>query len=157
MTVAAATTIAGRIVQRHGTPVPGVSQIGLTHAFPSAMTLAGADLDGLGLPRARQEAIRSFARAVVDDAIRLDGSVGLEPLIASITAIEGLGSWTANYVALRLGEPDAFPAGDLGLRRAVDGDARDLATLAEGWRPWRALAATHLWAADAAIPARTAA
>jgi AraC family transcriptional regulator of adaptative response / DNA-3-methyladenine glycosylase II len=157
VTVAAASTIAGRLVRRHGTPVPGVSQLGLTHAFPSAMTLADADLDGLGLPQARQQAIRSFARAVVDDAIRLDGSVGLEQLLASITAIEGLGSWTANYVALRLGEPDAFPAGDLGLRRAVDGDARELATLAEAWRPWRALAATHLWAADAPVPARAAA
>jgi AraC family transcriptional regulator of adaptative response / DNA-3-methyladenine glycosylase II len=157
VTVAAASTIAGRIVQRHGTPVPGVSQIGLTHAFPSAMTLADSDMAGLGLTQTRQEAIRAFARAVVDDAIRLDGSVGLEQLVASITAIDGLGSWTANYVALRLGEPDAFPTGDLGLRRAVDGDARHLATLAEAWRPWRALAATHLWAADAATPARAAA
>jgi AraC family transcriptional regulator of adaptative response / DNA-3-methyladenine glycosylase II len=157
VTVAAASTIAGRIVQRHGTPVPGVSQIGLTHAFPSAMTLANSDMAGLGLTQTRQEAIRAFARAVVDDAIRLDGSVGLEQLVASITAIDGLGSWTANYVALRLGEPDAFPTGDLGLRRAVDGDARHLATLAEAWRPWRALAATHLWAADAATPARAAA
>jgi AraC family transcriptional regulator of adaptative response / DNA-3-methyladenine glycosylase II len=157
VTVAAASTITGRLVGRHGTPVPGVSQLGLTHAFPSAMTLADADLEGLGLTRARQEAIRSFARAVADGAVRLDGSVGLDQLLASMTAIEGLGSWTANYVALRLGEPDAFPAGDLGLRRAVGGDARSLVALAEAWRPWRALAATHLWAAGAATPGRAAA
>jgi AraC family transcriptional regulator of adaptative response / DNA-3-methyladenine glycosylase II len=150
VTVAGANTIAGRLVQRHGTPVPGLSQIGLTHAFPPAMTLAGADLEGLGLPRGRQDAVRAFARAVAGDEIRLDGSVGLEELIASVTSIEGLGPWTGHYVALRIGEPDAFPATDLGLRRALGGghDARGLATLAEHWRPWRALAATHLWMAD---------
>jgi AraC family transcriptional regulator of adaptative response / DNA-3-methyladenine glycosylase II len=150
VTVAGANTIAGRLVQRHGTPVPGLSQIGLTHAFPPAMTLAGADLEGLGLPRGRQDAVRAFARAVAGDEIRLDGSVGLEELTASVTSIEGLGPWTGHYVALRIGEPDAFPATDLGLRRALGGghDARGLATLAEHWRPWRALAATHLWMAD---------
>jgi AraC family transcriptional regulator, regulatory protein of adaptative response / DNA-3-methyladenine glycosylase II len=149
VTVAAAGTITGRIVERHGTPVPGLAQLGLTHAFPAAATLANADLDGLGLPRARQDAIRSFARAVTDDAIRLDGSVGLEELVASIVEIDGLGAWTANYLALRLGERDAFPATDLGLRRALDmRDPRALGQLAESWRPWRALAATHLWMAD---------
>jgi AraC family transcriptional regulator, regulatory protein of adaptative response / DNA-3-methyladenine glycosylase II len=158
VTVAAAGTIAGRIVQRLGTPVPGLAQLGLTHAFPPAETLAGADLDGLGLPRARQDAIRSFARAVADDAIRLDGSAGLDELIASIVALDGLGEWTANYLALRLGERDAFPATDVGLRRALDvRDARALDQLAESWRPWRALAATHLWMADASYRAPVAA
>jgi AraC family transcriptional regulator of adaptative response / DNA-3-methyladenine glycosylase II len=142
VTIAGASTIAGRLVERLGTPVPGLRRLGLTHTFPSASTLAAADLDGLGLPRTRQETIRSFARAVSEDAVRLDGSVGLDELIASLTAIAGFGSWTANTLALRLGEPDAFPATDLGLRRALD-DAR----AADGWRPWRALAAMHLWAA----------
>jgi AraC family transcriptional regulator of adaptative response / DNA-3-methyladenine glycosylase II len=149
VTVGAATTITGRIVRRLGKPVRGLSQLGLTHAFPPAATLAGADLDGLGLPRARQHAVRSFARAVADDAIRLDGSAGLDDLTASIVEIDGLGPWTANYLALRLGERDAFPDSDLGLRRALDvRDARALGQLAERWRPWRALAATHLWMAD---------
>jgi AraC family transcriptional regulator of adaptative response / DNA-3-methyladenine glycosylase II len=142
VTIAGASTIAGRLVERLGTPVPGLRRLGLTHTFPSASTLAAADLDGLELPRTRQETIRSFARAVSEDAVRLDGSVGLDELIASLTAIAGFGSWTANTLALRLGEPDAFPATDLGLRRALD-DAR----AADGWRPWRALAAMHLWAA----------
>jgi AraC family transcriptional regulator of adaptative response / DNA-3-methyladenine glycosylase II len=141
VTIAAASTIAGRLVERLGTPVPGLRLLGLTHAFPSATTLAAADLSGLGLPRARQEAIRSFARAISEEAIRLDGSVALDELIASLTAINGLGSWTANTLALRLGERDAFPAGDLGLRR--------FANLANAWRPWRSLAATHLWTAAA--------
>jgi AraC family transcriptional regulator, regulatory protein of adaptative response / DNA-3-methyladenine glycosylase II len=150
--VAAANTITGRLVQRLGTPVPGLSQLGLTHAFPSAATVADADLDGLGLTRARQDAIRSFARGVVEDEIRLDGSVGLDQFVASVTAIDGLGAWTANYLALRLGERDAFPTADLGLRRALDahdpGSRAALAALSERWRPWRALAATHLWMAD---------
>jgi AraC family transcriptional regulator, regulatory protein of adaptative response / DNA-3-methyladenine glycosylase II len=157
VTVAAANSVAGRIVQRCGSPVPGLAELGLTHAFPSATTLAVADLDGLGIPRARQDAIRAFARGVAEDEIRLDGSVGLEQLVASIAAIDGLGSWTAQYVALRLGEPDAFPATDLGLRRAFGSDdRRSLAELAERWRPWRSLAATHLWAADDALRAPAA-
>ena len=160
VTVAAANTIAGRIVQRHGSPVPGLSELGLTHAFPASTTLAEADLEGLGLPRARQDAIRSFARAVAEDDIRLDGSVGLDRLVASITAIDGLGSWTAQYVALRLGEPDAFPVSDLGLRRAFAHDDPRSGTMlgerAEHWRPWRALAATHLWMADGALRRRAA-
>jgi len=151
VSVAAGSTITGRLVARCGTHVPGLQQLGLTHAFPSADTLAHADLTGLGLPGARQEAIRSFARAVGEEAIRLDGSVCLDELIASVTAIDGLGPWTANYLALRLGERDAFPATDLGLRRALGGGAPQsgtaLASLANRWRPWRALAATHLWAA----------
>ena len=142
ITITAASTIAGRLVERLGTPVAGLRKLGLTHTFPSPTTLAAAGLEGLGLPGARQETIRAFARAVADDAIRLDGSVGLDELVGSLTAIEGLGPWTANTLALRLGEPDAFPASDLGLQRALDAP-----TLAERWRPWRALAAMHLWTA----------
>jgi AraC family transcriptional regulator of adaptative response / DNA-3-methyladenine glycosylase II len=153
VTIAAANTIAGRLVERFGNPVPGLGRIGLTHMFPAATTLAEADLAGLGLPRARQDTICSFARAVAADALRLDGSIGLDDLLASLTAIDGVGSWTANYLALRLGEPDAFPAADVGLRRALDGSAprspSAIARVAEHWRPWRALAATHLWAVGA--------
>lgn len=153
VTVAAANTLAGRLVERHGTPVPGLRQLGLSHVFPSAATLASADLAGLGLPRARQNAVRAFAHAVAGGAIRLDGSVSLDELTASVTAIAGLGSWTAHYLALRLGERDAFPAGDVGLRRVLarttPAHGSAVVTLAERWRPWRALAATHLWTADA--------
>ena len=81
----------------------------------------------------------------------LDGSVGLDRLVSSITALDGLGPWTANYLALRLGEPDACPTSDLALRRALPRrapTAAALGDLAERWRPWRALAATHLWIAD---------
>ncbi len=148
-----ANTLARRLVERLGTPVAGVEPFGLTHTFPSAETLATADLGGVGLTRARADAMRSFARAVAADAIRLDRSVSLDDLVGSITAIEGLGPWTAQYVALRLGEPDACPTTDLGLTRAlaaqVPTKAVALGELAERWRPWRALAATHLWAVHA--------
>jgi len=151
ISIAAANTIAGRLVTRLGTPVPGLSQLGLTHTFPSAETVADADLRGLGLPPARAEAVRAFARAVAEGDVRLDGSASLEDLVASVTAIDGLGDWTANYIALRLGERDAFPANDLGLRRALAGytDGKRV-ELAERWRPWRALAATQLWSASVA-------
>ena len=152
VTVAAANTIAGRLVEPVGTVVPGLRPLGLSHTFPPPDTLAAADLTGLGLTRARTDAIRSFARAVAEDAIRLDRSISLDGLIASITAIDGLGPWTANYLALRLGERDACPTGDRGLERALARHVRRSAAgfqeLAERWRPWRALAATHLWLAD---------
>jgi AraC family transcriptional regulator of adaptative response / DNA-3-methyladenine glycosylase II len=152
VTVAGGNTLAGRLVERLGSPVPGLERLGLTHTFPSPATLADADLNGLGLTPARANAIRLFARAVRDDALRLDRSVGLAQLIGSVTALDGLGSWTANYLALRLGEPDAWPAGDLGLQRALRRYARKAAPAEEGlverWRPWRAVAATHLWVAD---------
>ena len=155
VTLVGANTIAGRLVERLGTPVPGLEQLGLTHAFPSPAVLAGADLDGLGLTPSRANGIRLFARAVAEDAVRLDRSVGLDELIASITALDGLGSWTAHYLALRLGEPDACPTTDLGLRRALPQPptAAALGDLAERWRPWRALAATHLWVAEGSPPA----
>jgi AraC family transcriptional regulator of adaptative response / DNA-3-methyladenine glycosylase II len=155
VTVQGATTITGRLVARHGTPVPGLQPLGLTHTFPSADVLASADLDGLGLTTARANALRAFAAAVADDDVRLDRSVGIDELVASISALPGLGPWTAQYVALRLGERDAFPTSDLGLLRATGTTGRELAALAERWRPWRALAALHLWQVQPAL--RTAA
>ena len=154
VTIAAANTIADRLVQRLGQPVAGLAELGLTHTFPPPETLATADLSGLGIPRSREEAIRTFAWAVAEDAIRLDRSVSLEQLVASITTIDGLGPWTAHYLALRLGERDAYPTTDLGLQRAlgrrVPRSVKALDELAERWRPWRALAATHLWFDDSA-------
>ena len=154
ITLAAANTIAGRLVSRLGPPVPGLERLELTHTFPPATTLAEAHLTGLGLTPARANAIRVFARAVAEDAVRLDRSVSLDQLIASITALDGLGPWSAQYIALRLGEPDACPTTDLALQRALPRHARQAAAtlgdLSERWRTWRALAATHLWIAEAA-------
>jgi AraC family transcriptional regulator of adaptative response / DNA-3-methyladenine glycosylase II len=151
-TLHTANTITGRLVGRLGHPVPGLRQFGLTHVFPSAETLADANLGRLGLSHASARAVRAFARAVGDGSLRLDRSLSLHRLVCSITEIDGLGQNTAHHLALRLGEPDAFPVTDRDLQRALTGPAAHTAAplcqLAERWRPWRALAITHLWAAD---------
>ncbi|MGH9217219.1 MAG: DNA-3-methyladenine glycosylase family protein [Acidimicrobiales bacterium] len=160
VTVAGGSTIAGRLVERQGGRVPGLTSPGLTHTFPSAATLAEADLDGIGLTGARIQAIRGFAAAVAENRVRLDRSVPLGELVESIVRLPGLGPWTAHYIALRIGEPDALPASDLGLRRALaNGEgsavlpsADELAARAESWRPWRAFAAVHLWSSGLAAP-----
>jgi AraC family transcriptional regulator of adaptative response / DNA-3-methyladenine glycosylase II len=152
VTVAAANTLTARLVQRAGSPVPGLAQLGLTHTFPSPATLARADFRGLGLTRACTKAIRAFAEAVEADGVRLDRSVPLDQLVDSITAIEGVGPWTAHYLALRLGERDACPISSRRLEHArpaqlhqIAGALGELTELTERWRPWRALAFTHLW------------
>jgi AraC family transcriptional regulator of adaptative response / DNA-3-methyladenine glycosylase II len=160
VTVAGASTLTGRLVERHGKRVPGPTAKGLTHTFPSPATLAEGDLDGIGLTRTRARAIRGFAAAVAADRVRLDAGVPLHELVGSITAVPGVGPWTAHYVALRTGQPDALPASDLGLRRAlarlgagsVLPSAAELTARADAWRPWRALAVVHLWASGRAGP-----
>jgi AraC family transcriptional regulator of adaptative response / DNA-3-methyladenine glycosylase II len=152
VSVAAATTVTGRLVATCGTPVPGLVELGLTHTFPSPETLAEHDLDGVGLTKARAAAVRTFAGAVAADIVRLDRSVTLDTFVASVAALPGLGPWTAQYLALRLGETDAFPATDLALARTV----AELGATPEDWSPWRAHAAVHLWMADAAAWRRTA-
>jgi AraC family transcriptional regulator, regulatory protein of adaptative response / DNA-3-methyladenine glycosylase II len=152
ITVRAASTITARLVERHGSPAPGLQQLGLTHTFPAPERLVDADLDGLGLTRARARAVRAFAGAVAGGALRLDRSTSLEDFVDAVCAVAGLGPWTAHYLALRLGEPDACPITDLALRRTLarlTPQTTALDALAEGWRPWRALATTHLWAAFA--------
>jgi AraC family transcriptional regulator of adaptative response / DNA-3-methyladenine glycosylase II len=153
VSVLGANTLIARLVERCGTPVRGLARIGLTHLFPSPVELAVAKLEGLGLTGARAQAVKEFALAVHERRIELDRSRPLEQFLQTITAIPGLGPWTAHYIALRLGEPDAFPASDLGIRRALEVapgagvSGRDAEKLAEAWRPHRALAATHLWLA----------
>jgi AraC family transcriptional regulator of adaptative response / DNA-3-methyladenine glycosylase II len=152
VSVAGASTTAGRLVQALGTPVAGLGPFGLTHTFPTAETLAAADLSNLGLTRARAAAVQTFARAVAEGQLHLDNSQPLDDFVAARTALPGLGPWTAHVLALRLGERDAFPASDLGLRRAYERVApaatEPLEVVAERWRPWRSFAAIQLWAAD---------
>jgi AraC family transcriptional regulator of adaptative response / DNA-3-methyladenine glycosylase II len=145
VTVRGATTLAGRLVRAFGTPV--VLGNGLTHLFPSPEKLADADLGRIGLPRARAHTIRSLARAVRDKELVLTGVVNVEEFPARFCELPGIGAWTAQYVAMRsLGEPDAFPSGDLGLLRAAAlRNARQLEDRAQAWRPWRAYAAMYLW------------
>jgi AraC family transcriptional regulator of adaptative response / DNA-3-methyladenine glycosylase II len=152
VSVAGATTLAGRVVEAHGRRVPGLGPIGLTHLFPTPRALARADLSAVGLTAARADAINGFAAAAAGGRLRLDGSAGLDEIVAELTQLRGVGPWTAQYVAMRAcGERDAFPAADLGLRKALgQPDARSAAAAAEAFAPWRSYAAMHLWSAAAA-------
>jgi AraC family transcriptional regulator, regulatory protein of adaptative response / DNA-3-methyladenine glycosylase II len=144
VTVKGATTLAGRIAKSFGrefSPAPG-----LTHLFPSPELLADADLSKIGLPKARAETIRSLARAICDGQLQLHGIAASEAVVR-LREIPGIGKWTAEYIAMRaLGEPDAFPSGDIALLRTSGLETfRDLEKRSEAWRPWRAYAAMYLW------------
>jgi AraC family transcriptional regulator of adaptative response / DNA-3-methyladenine glycosylase II len=145
ITVRGATVLAGRIVRSLGQSLSAAN--GLTHLFPSPEVLADARLTNIGLPRARAETVRVLARAVSDGQISFEGIVDSDDLLTRLCEIPGIGKWTAQYVAMRaLGEPDAFPTGDLGLLRALSlASPRELEHRAEAWRPWRAYAAIYLW------------
>jgi AraC family transcriptional regulator of adaptative response / DNA-3-methyladenine glycosylase II len=151
VSVKAATTLAGRLAARYGEPCTQEGAPGLTVLFPRPEVLAAADLTSVGLTRARAVTVASLAAAVRDGVIDFDTRRGLEDAIVALTRLPGIGGWTAEYIAMRaLGEPDAFPASDLGLRRAAsDGgamlSAAALDRLSEAWRPWRAYAAVALW------------
>lgn len=144
VSVSAATTLSGRLVARFGEPLPGGPREGLTHLFPEPRALAGRAWPSAGLPQARVDAIRAFARAVDSGALALGTPRSLDDAIAALTALPGVGPWTAHVIAMRaLGEPDAFPVGDLGLRKALG--TADAESRTASWRPWRAYAALHLW------------
>jgi AraC family transcriptional regulator of adaptative response / DNA-3-methyladenine glycosylase II len=149
VTVRGATTLAGRLADRFGTLVD--LGPGLTRVFPTPATLADAPLETIGLPRARAATIRALADAVATGRLVLESAHGTDDLAERLCALPGIGPWTAEYVAMRaLGEPDAFPAGDLGVRAALGNGAgpvstRAAAAIAGAWRPWRAYAVMYLW------------
>jgi AraC family transcriptional regulator of adaptative response / DNA-3-methyladenine glycosylase II len=152
ITVPAAVRLAERLVATHGEPLAEPDR-DLTHVFPRPEDLAQADLTTLGMPRSRAATLSAVAAAVVADPDLFCASRGLDQAVQRLQSIPGIGEWTAHYIALRqLREPDAFPAADVGLRRALANlegrrrSARELVGRAEPWRPWRAYAAQHLWA-----------
>jgi len=149
VSVRAAHTVAGRVAARFGSPVAtGVA--GLDLAFPAPQALAAAAVDelaALGIVGQRARAIVALARAVCDGRIALEPGGDVEAEIARLRSLPGIGDWTAQYIAMRaLGWPDAFPAGDLVVMRALGAPtpaaARDAA---RAWQPWRAYAVMHLW------------
>jgi AraC family transcriptional regulator, regulatory protein of adaptative response / DNA-3-methyladenine glycosylase II len=153
ITVTAAARLAARLVATYGTPL-NAPEPGLTHVFPEPKVLAKADLTALGMPRSRAATLSAVAAAVLRDPEIFGANCDLDAAIQRFCAIPGVGEWTAQYIALRqLREPDAFPASDLGLMRALADErgkrpsADEVLALAERWRPWRAYAAQHLWAA----------
>lgn len=151
VSVAAATTLAGRLAAVHGQPLCDPPDEELRVLFPPPAVLAEAGLAGLGLPVARAGAIVALAGAVHAAPDLLDGQASLEAAVDRLSRLPGIGAWTAHYIAMRaLGQADAFPASDLGLRRAMAGPEplpapADLMRAAAAWRPWRAYAAMHLW------------
>jgi AraC family transcriptional regulator of adaptative response / DNA-3-methyladenine glycosylase II len=154
VSVAGAATVAGRLAAEHGEAL--ALPVGtVTHAFPAPAALADADPDALPMPRSRGRAVVALAAALAAGDVDLRPGADAEAAEAALVALPGIGPWTAAYVRMRgLGDRDAFPAADLGLRRALerlgrDGAPRAALALAEHWRPWRAYAAQHLWSLDA--------
>jgi AraC family transcriptional regulator, regulatory protein of adaptative response / DNA-3-methyladenine glycosylase II len=150
ISVRAATTLSGRLAAAYGRAVTGDNG-GLTHCFPKPEVLATADLRAIGATAAQERAIHALSSAIVAQQLELDASRGLDDFAKRLRELPGIGPWTAQYVAMRaLAEPDAFPAGDLGLRRALGKDGRPISAkaveeISEDWRPWRAYAALYLW------------
>ena len=157
VSVAAAIRLAGKLVAAFGTPLAEPVS-GLTHVFPTPDALVEADVAlALNMPRSRGAAIRALAAAALADPDLFAPAGTLEAAVTRFTAIRGIGPWTAQYLAMRaLKLPDALPVGDVGLLRALETGAgrlnpAALLARAEAWRPFRAYAAQHLWAADEAV------
>ena len=152
ISVKAATTLAGRLVHRYGEPLePCLAAGTLSHVFPTTARLAKARIANLGITTRRAETIRQLAKATERGEVSFDLSQEPVDFCQRLQALPGIGEWTAQYVAMRfLKDPDAFPASDLGLLKAIEpgnqkGTTKSLAQRAERWRPWRAYAAMHLW------------
>ncbi|MDB4961734.1 MAG: DNA-3-methyladenine glycosylase [Myxococcales bacterium] len=179
VSVAAATTFAGRFAAAFGTPVrrggPGpATTLGadadsdaLVLRFPTAAEIARrtpAEIAKIGLPAARAFALHSLATAITTGTIRLEGVIDLDRFVADMIELPGIGPWTAHYLAMRaLHVPDAFPAADLGVKKALGGTPREAEARAEAWRPFRSYAVMHLWTSlggpnvdddDDAVPGR---
>lgn len=147
----AAATHAARLVEEVGqplaTPVPG-----LTHLFPTADAIAGVDDRALALPATRRVTVRALAAAVADGAVDLGVGSDRAQTREALSRMPGIGPWTVETIAMRaLGDPDAFPASDLGLRAAARSrhlaeSATALDHAAASWRPWRSYATQYLWA-----------
>jgi len=152
VSVAGARTLAGRIVAAHGERL-GRPVGAVTHLFPRPDALAAIDPNGLPLPRSRAATIVGLSAALAGGEVELGEGADRERSVAALLTLPGIGPWTAGYVAMRaLRDPDAWPAGDLGVRRAleslgVEDPGRALERGGEPWRPYRAYATLHLWGA----------
>ena len=154
VSLAGAATLAGRLVAAYGEPL--AKPLGsVTHVFPTAEALAGADDAVLAMPASRRRAIRRLAAALAAGDVVLDPDADPRATEARLLDLPGIGEWTASYIAMRaLGEDDAFLPSDLGVRHALDRlglDSRPAAAEARSqpWRPFRAYALQHLWAVTA--------
>jgi AraC family transcriptional regulator, regulatory protein of adaptative response / DNA-3-methyladenine glycosylase II len=151
VSVSGARTTLGRIVSRLGRPLASPED-GIAHRFPTPAAIAAASREDLPMPGARAEALRELARRVDGGELDVFGQEGFTATRESLASIRGVGSWTLGYIAMRLGDPDAYLTGDLGVRHGITSlglpdDARSIAARFETWRPWRAYATMHLWQA----------
>jgi AraC family transcriptional regulator of adaptative response / DNA-3-methyladenine glycosylase II len=158
ISVAGATTITARLVAKFGAARTD-TQGDLDRAFPTPEVLAQASLAGIGLTQARMNTLRALAQAVLNGAVSFQAGQKIDEFEKKMCCIPGIGSWTAQYVAMRaLHHPDAFPAGDLILQQVLGGEKRlverETAALSQAWRPWRAYAVMHLWHLSAVSPDR---
>jgi AraC family transcriptional regulator, regulatory protein of adaptative response / DNA-3-methyladenine glycosylase II len=149
VSVKGATTLAGRMAARFGQPL-ATPWSTLSYTSPTPERLAGATVASIakiGLPQKRAETIRHAARACVTGQLTLLPGADPDVVCAQLVALPGIGEWTASYVAMRaLAWPDAFPLGDLGIKKALGlTRAADIVARSEAWRPWRAYAAIYLW------------
>jgi AraC family transcriptional regulator of adaptative response / DNA-3-methyladenine glycosylase II len=151
VSVQGARTHAARLVVAAGTPLAEPDG-GLTHTFPATAAIADMDPARLAMPQSRKTTVRRLAESLASGAITIDPGADRAQVEAQLTALPGIGAWTASYIAMRgLGDPDVFLATDLGLKRALEGlgvasDPSSAAARAEAWRPWRSYALHHLWA-----------
>lgn len=151
ISVAAARTLAIRLVDAFGKHQVVATDAGLYRMFPTPEALAEADLSRIGLTRRRAETVRAVACALLDGQADFRAGSTLDHFVSRWTEVPGVGPWTAQYVALRaLGHPDAFPSGDLVLRRAASTSeaalsAGELEKRSQAWRPWRGYAVMQLW------------
>jgi AraC family transcriptional regulator of adaptative response / DNA-3-methyladenine glycosylase II len=154
VSVAAARTTAARLTIMLGEPLP-TADGGLTHLFPSADAIARTDPANLPGPHRRRQTLQTLARAIANGEITIDAGSDRDETRSQLLALCGIGSWTAEYVAMRaLADPDAFLPTDLGVKRSLTllgqpADPRDITQVARRWRPWRAYALQHLWTNDA--------
>ncbi len=151
VSTAAARTHAGRIVAAVGDPIEDPDG-GLTHLFPSTKALADLDPDSLAMPGSRRRTLAALVSALADGRLDLSPGADRDCARAELDDLPGFGPWTVEMIAMRaLGDPDAFPATDLGVRQAAAAlglpDAPlGLVARSAAWRPWRAYAVQHLWA-----------
>lgn len=160
VTVAAARTLTGRLVEALGSPVATPCE-GLTHLFPTAQQLAQAsaeEIGRLGIVRQRVSALQAVAQEVAHGRLVLDRGAALEPTLNALRALPGVGEWTVQVIAMRaLAWPDAFPATDIALLKALHTrDARAAEHQSAAWKPWRAYAVMRLWQSLLSAPADTA-
>ncbi len=147
VSVTGARTVAGRMVAEYGGRIDS-PVAGLTHLFPDAATLAGADAESLPMPRARGRAVVGLASALATGSVVLDRGPDRDDVRRTLLDLPGIGPWTADYVAMRaLGHPDVFLPTDLAIRRMLASmtGSGDAAPDPEQWRPWRSYALMHLW------------